>query len=79
MPPARKLTFKEKHELAGMEAAIEAAEREVHTLEATLSDPGVFKDRGAEVQVLITSLDAARTRVEQLFARWQELAAIPDR
>lgn len=74
---ARKLTFKEKHELAGMEQAIDVAEQKVKTLESTLSDPGVFKDRGAEVQGLVAELDAARAEVERLFARWQELDAIP--
>jgi ATP-binding cassette subfamily F protein uup len=74
----RKRTFKEKAELAGMEAAIEAAEKRVHELEATLSDPAVFKDRPTEVQTLVASLDAARAEVERLFARWQELEAIPE-
>jgi ATP-binding cassette subfamily F protein uup len=73
----RKLTFKEKQELAGIESAIEAAEREVAALETTLSDPSVFKERGAEVQALVGKLDAARVEVERLFARWQELDAIP--
>jgi ATP-binding cassette subfamily F protein uup len=76
-PAPRKLTFKEKAELAGMEAAITAAERKVGELEATLSDPAVFKDRPTEVQALVVQLDAARADVEQLFARWQELEAIP--
>ncbi|MGE5184943.1 MAG: ABC-F family ATP-binding cassette domain-containing protein [Acidobacteriota bacterium] len=73
----RKLTFKERHELARMEEAIVAAEREVATLEATLSDPAVFKERAAEVPELVGKLDAARHEVERLFARWQELDAIP--
>jgi ATP-binding cassette subfamily F protein uup len=75
-PPPRKLTFKEKAELAGMEAAIGSAEQKVATLEATLSDPTVFKDRPTEVQTLVADLDAARAEVERLFARWQELDAI---
>ena len=81
-PPAtrpagpRKLTFKERAELAGIEDAIAAAEARVTELEATLSDPVVFKERGAEVQELITRLDAARGDVERLFARWQELDAV---
>jgi ATP-binding cassette subfamily F protein uup len=72
----RKITFKEKHELAGMEAAIEVAEREVTELEAALSNPEVFKDRSKDVQAMIVKLDAARGNVEKLFARWQELEAI---
>ena len=81
-PPAakpvgpRKLTFKEKQELAGIEGAIANAEARVADLEATLSDPTVFKDRPTEVQTLIADLDAARAEVERLFARWQELDAI---
>jgi ATP-binding cassette subfamily F protein uup len=73
----RKLTFKEKHELANIEAAISDAEQKVAALEATLSDPNVFKERGAEVQSLVAQLDAARAEVDRLFARWQELDAIP--
>jgi ATP-binding cassette subfamily F protein uup len=73
----RKLTFKEKQELAAMEASITAAEQKVAELEATLSDPSVFKDRPTEVQTLIAALDTARAAVERLFARWQELDAIP--
>lgn len=69
----RKLTFNEKRELAGIEEAIAAAESEVATLEATLSDPDVFKARGPEVPDLIAKLDAARAEVERLFARWETL------
>jgi ATP-binding cassette subfamily F protein uup len=72
----RKMTFKEARELETIEDAIAAAEDRVKTLEATLSDPGVFKDRPTEVQQLIAELDAARAEVERLFARWQELDAI---
>jgi ABC transport system ATP-binding/permease protein len=72
----RKLTFKEARELEAIEDTIAAAETRVTTLEATLSDPAVFKDRPTEVQALIVELDAARAEVERLFARWQELDAI---
>jgi ATP-binding cassette subfamily F protein uup len=72
----RKLTFKEARELEAIEDAIAAAEGRVAELEATLSDPAVFKDRPTEVQTLIAGLDAARAEVERLFARWQELDAI---
>jgi len=81
-PPAgkpsgpRKLTFKEKQELAAIEQTIHEAEGRVTELEATLSDPAVFKDRPTEVQQLIATLEAARAEVERLFARWQELDAV---
>jgi ATP-binding cassette subfamily F protein uup len=74
----RKLTFKEARELETIEDAIAAAEDRVKTLEATLSDPSVFKDRPTEVQSLIADLDGARAEVERLFARWQELDAIKE-
>jgi ATP-binding cassette subfamily F protein uup len=73
-PPPRKLTFKEKAELAGIEDAIAAAETRVGELEAKLADPAAYKDRGA--QDTIAALDAARVEVERLFARWQDLEAI---
>jgi ABC transport system ATP-binding/permease protein len=73
----RKLTFKEARELEGIEDAITAAEARVRGLEAELSEPAVFKDRGAEIHGIIAALGAARADVERLFARWQELDALP--
>jgi ABC transport system ATP-binding/permease protein len=73
----RKLTFKERAELAGMEAAIETAEAGVQRLEAALQDPAVFKDRAADVPAMIAALDAARLAVSELYARWEELSKIP--
>jgi ATP-binding cassette subfamily F protein uup len=72
----RKITFKERAELAGIEETIAAAEKRVTELEAALSDPNVQKERGAEVKTLVAQLAAARAEVERLFARWQELDAI---
>src|SRR5262249_14984761 len=73
----RKLTFKEKHELAGMEATIEAAEARVGTLERTLQDPAVFKERGTEVRTLVGEPEAAGREGERLYAGWEDLSAIP--
>ncbi len=70
---ARKQSFKEKTELAGMEAAIQVAEARVAGLEAILADPSVYKSRSAEVPALVAELDGKRLEVERLYARWQEL------
>ena len=79
-PPAikgpRKITFKERAELAGIEEEIAAAEKRVTELEAALSDPNVQRDRGAEIKTLVAQLAAERAEVERLFARWQELDLI---
>jgi ATP-binding cassette subfamily F protein uup len=76
-PKPRKRTFKEQQELAAMEAAIEAAEAEVSSLEAALQDPTAYSARSTEVPAMVAALEAARGRVERLYARWQELEAIP--
>jgi ATP-binding cassette subfamily F protein uup len=74
----RKLTFKERAELAGMEAAIVTAEQRMTELERALQDPALFKERAAEVPAFVARLDAARAEVERLFARWEQLTAIAD-
>jgi ATP-binding cassette subfamily F protein uup len=75
-PKIRKLTFKERIELDGMEAAIHAAEAEVASREAALQDGDLYATRAAEVPTLVAGLDQARAAVEALYARWQELEAL---
>ena len=72
----RKLTYKEKQELEGIEAAIGAAEARVAGLQATLEDPAIYRTRAAEVPALVAALDAARAEVDRLYARWEELEAL---
>ncbi len=76
-PVARKLSFKERQELEGMEATIHAAEAKVTELEAALADPTVYSKRASEVPMLVAALETARGEVDRLYARWQELDAIP--
>jgi ATP-binding cassette subfamily F protein uup len=73
----RKLSFKEQRELDGMEAAIFAAEARVHELEATLNDPEFYATRASDAPRVIADLEAARSKVAKLYARWAELEAIP--
>ncbi|MSP60844.1 MAG: ABC transporter ATP-binding protein [Myxococcales bacterium] len=73
----RKRSYREKQELEGIEAAITTAEGSVAERERVLSDPAVYRDRGAEVPSLVADLERARREVERLYARWQELDALP--
>jgi ABC transport system ATP-binding/permease protein len=72
----RKLTYKEKQELDGIEAAISTAESKMAELQAILNDPSIYKSRAAEVPGLVAALDQARAEVDRLYARWQELEAL---
>ncbi len=68
----KKMTFKEKAELAGIEDAIATAEARVAELEGKLADPAVYRD----ARDLVAELEGTRAEVERLFARWSELDAI---
>ena len=69
----RKLTFKEKQELDGIEAALSTAESKMAALQAELEDPTIYKTRAAEVPALVAAVDAARAEVDRLYKRWEEL------
>lgn len=69
----RKLTFNEQRELAGMEAAIRAAEARVSELETTLAAPDFYPTRAKDAPALIKELETARAEVTRLYARWEEL------
>jgi hypothetical protein len=58
-----------------MEAAIMAAEKHAHKLEATLNDPEFHATRSREAHDLITELEAAKLEVARLYDRWHELSA----
>ena len=75
-PRARKLTYAERHELEGLLPAIEQAESKVADLETRLAAPAVYANRGDAVKELLGALDDARTLVERLTARWEELEAL---
>jgi ATP-binding cassette subfamily F protein uup len=70
---ARKLSFKEKAELEGIESVILAAEQDVESLEIQLHDPDFQAARFAEIPALVEKLDAAKASVVRLYERWEEL------
>ena len=73
---ARKLSYKETRELESIEAEILAAEDNVARLEAAFAAPYFYTKHGHEWQQLEAQLKAAKERVPQLYARWEELERI---
>jgi ATP-binding cassette subfamily F protein uup len=72
----RKLTFKEKTELEGIESAILSAEQDAGAHEALLHDAEFQTKRFAEVPALMEKLDAAKAEVARLYQRWEELESL---
>jgi ATP-binding cassette subfamily F protein uup len=73
---ARKLTWKEKQELDGIEARVLEAEAEVTRIETLFANPDFHRTHGAQTNELKAELEAAKQTVTELFARWEELEAI---
>lgn len=69
---ARKLSFKEKHELDTMEATIATAEAKLAALQAEIAKPEVLSN-ASKLTELTKEISETQTRVEKLYARWSEL------
>jgi ATP-binding cassette subfamily F protein uup len=69
---AKRLSWKEQQELAGIETQISEAERARDGLEARLADPILYRDPAASAEVM-AAFAAAKSAVETLYERWAEL------
>jgi len=74
-PKPRKLTFKERSELASLPDEIDARERVREETYSALSDPALLRDGGA-VNEARARLAALEREIAALTARWEELATI---
>ena len=72
----RKMTWKEKAELEGMEAAILKDEESVARIESLFADPKFHSKHGAETSELTIELETAKKQSAALYARWEELEAL---
>jgi len=70
-----KLTYKLQRELDQMEETILAAEAEHERLQAQAGDPAIIADR-TKHEAICHQLGDAQAKVDQLYARWQELEAM---
>lgn len=75
---ARKLTFKEKNEMAELPLHIEALETEVAELHAKMADPDFYRTAGAQVAASTTRLETIETELVATYDRWEELEALSD-
>jgi ATP-binding cassette subfamily F protein uup len=73
---ARKLSFKEQRELEGMEARIQTADAEIARIESLFAQPDFHRTHGTQTEQLTAELAAAKAKLAQLYARWEELDAI---
>ena len=74
-PRPRKLTFKENEELDGMEAVISTAEDQVAETATLLNDPAFYITRSQEAAKFQAEMEAGKTHIAKLYARWGELEA----
>ncbi len=73
-PRAKRLGYLDRREWDGMEQAILEAERAVEACRRAADDPSIASDAEA-LRTRYAALEAARARVDQLYARWAELEA----
>ena len=71
-PSSKRLTWNEQQEWSGMESAIATAEKKVSDYESQLADPAVVADH-RRMHTICADLAAARSQVDTLYARWEEL------
>ena len=73
---ARKLSWAESKELEGIEEVILEAEQNVARLEGIFNLPDFYEKHADDWQALEAELKAAKEKVPELYARWEELEAI---
>lgn len=70
----KKLSYHEQRELKGMEAAIMKAEEAVEKCKAEVEDPATAAD-GQKMLAACERMGEAQAKLDQLYARWEELEA----
>lgn len=74
----RKLSYKEKRELEGIEAHIADIEEKMGAHNATLADPDFYVERAHEAADLAEKVSALEEQLETAFERWELLESIKD-
>lgn len=74
----RKLTYKEKLELDGLEKKIAATEAHLEALQEDVQTPEVTS-APLRLRELVTAMEQAEQTLQQQYARWEELETIKER
>lgn len=69
----RKLSFKERAELDGIEETLSSVENQAAEIEALLNDPSFYITRSQEAGGLQEKLEAFKAEAARLYSRWEEL------
>jgi len=72
-PARRKLGYKEQRELAELPARIESLENDIAARTAAMGDPAFFRRPAAEITASNAELADLQARLQQAYARWDEL------
>ncbi len=72
-PPAKRLSFQEQRELAGIEGRILTAEQALEALRNLLEDPKVMSD-APRLVTLAKEISDAETAIARLYDRWADLS-----
>ncbi len=75
---ARKLSFKEKHELAELPLRIDVFEAEIAELHTMMADPDFYRTAGEQVAAATTRLELVEAELSETYARWEELDSLSD-
>lgn len=67
------ISFTERHELESLPQEIERLEEEMAQLDQKVSDPSLYSSDGAQVKELLALRAALSDKLEQLYARWEDL------
>ncbi|TWU57533.1 ATP-binding cassette domain-containing protein [Rubripirellula reticaptiva] len=72
-PAAKKLSFKDKHELEKMPQRIEKLESAIAAINNTMADPAYYQKGGPHITQDAAKLKDLQTELTALYARWEEL------
>ena len=75
-PKTRKLTWKESKELETIEEEIIKTENEIERIEGIFSSPDYYDKYAAQTTEFNTQLEQAKSKIKNLFDRWEELEKI---